>query len=775
MLRSYFTIALRHLRKQKGYTLLNLSGLALGLAAGLLVLLYVHDELRFDRFHAHADRIHRINMLSDFGLHGGTPWLPAEKITADFPEVEAMARFSKIRVRFRQGEEVVQEEAFYADPEVLEIFSFPLQQGDPAQALRAPHSLVLTPEKATQYFGGADPMGQTLATPTGEVYTVTGVLEPLPAQSHLAFDFLIASSTAADANPWQLFSESFVLLQPGADAAAVGTKLTEVASAEYLGWMLSDIAFETQPLTRIYLHSAHHRFTQGRQSDMQYVYIFGVIAAFLLLIAAINYMNLATARSLGRAREVGMRKVLGAGRGQLVGQFLGEALLLALGALVVALALVELALPFFNDLTQKHIEVRYVGEGGLLPWFLLLTLGMGLLAGSYPALVLSRFAPAGVLKRLASGVQGGRLRRALVVTQFAISAALIIATVVIQQQLHYMQHKNLGFDQEQVVVLQLRGNMTEQAQVVRSEILHHPGVEQVSLTSGTPISHMMTTREDEATGAQQFVHHLSGDEHLLATVGFSLVAGRNFDPALATDSGAVLLNETAVRAFGLPENPLGETVVERTVIGVVQDFHMSSLHEPIAPMLLKSVSSQRGQRGLSTILVRLRPDAAQPVLAHLETIWKQFAPDHPFTYAFLDDNVQKRYASERRLAQFFGIFSALVVLIAALGLFGLAAFTAQQRTKEIGIRKVLGASIGGIVVLLSKEFVRLIGWAFVIAAPLAYLAMDRWLQDFAYHIDLGAGTFLLAGGGLLLLAWLTVSYQSVRAALANPVQALRYE
>ena len=788
MLRNYLKIALRNLRRQKGYAFINIAGLAVGIACCLLIVLHVYDELSYDRYHEHADRIYRLTIQA--GIFGEMPVAPAPTAPAlseHYPEVERFTRMYRRSEVLRQEEEYMSEERFfYADSSVFEVFTYPLLSGNPRTALREPNTVVLTASTARRYFGDEEALGRSILLRDGTPLRVTGIAADLPSNTHLHFDFLASFASLdhnageASANPWRYQGFTYLLLTSPEASASLQAKLDTLTSGEWqevarvVGWGAEGFSFGLQPLTSIHLHS--HTDTEVEPTgDIRYLYLFSAVAAFVLLIACINYMNLATARSLQRTREVGVRKVLGAQREQLVRQFLSESFLLTLLALILAIVCVEALLPVYNWLTGKEMGLDLWQRPEMLVGLALVVLIVGLGAGAYPALFLSHFRPALVLKGGVATKGGTRVRRALVTFQFAVSVALMAGTLVIQRQLDYIQTKHLGFDTEQILLLPVKGTLEQKKDAFKQELLALPGVQHVSISSGSPNLAWGITHEHD--GIEYPLRGIHVDADYLDAMGMELAAGRDFDPALASDSASFIVNETAARLLGL-EDKVGE-ILETPIynsndrlIGIVSDFHIASLREPIGPAFLRLASAPDFMQAL---VVRLEPNRIPETLQDISGVWRRFAPDFPFDYDFLDEMLREQYEAEKRLAITLGAFALVAILVACLGLFGLAAFTAESRTKEIGIRKVLGASIGSIVALLSKEFARLVILAALVTVPIVYLAMNRWLEDFAYRIEIGPGIFLLAGAAALLIALATVSYQAIKAALSDPVKSLRYE
>lgn len=807
LFRNALKISYRNMAKAKGFTFLNVLGLAVGLACCVLIALYVQDELRYDRFHAEGDRMYRL--VWDARLPDGTTWYGpitpapmAEAVRREVPEVDAITRLRVMNGAFALRYEeraLLTDRMFYADSTFFSVFTFPLRAGDPTTALTAPQTVVVTESGALRYFGKTDVMGQTLDI-DGVPFRVTGVAADVPAASHLHFD-LVASMSSLGPNVlndfW--FSNNFytyLLLKDDTPPGAVEAKLEGVVQT-HLSAQLMDLRgvgyddlleaggrwrYELQPLADIHLRS-HTNNEIEPNGHIAYVYGFSLVALIILLLACINFTNLSTSRAALRAREVGLHKVLGSHRRQVAGRFLVEALLLAGLATAVAVALVLAALPAFNGLAGKALTAASLAQPLYVAGLPLLAVLVGVAAGAYPAFVLSRFRPAEVLKG-GTLLQGGgrRLRGALVVFQFTLTIALIACTLIVYRQVGFMQGKALGFDKEHVFVVERTQVLGNAGAAFKEEVARLPGV-----TAAAYISHVpgRGTGDNPFTvgaspdGAVNSLRTVYADFDLVAALGLQMKAGRAFSSAFGADASAVLLNEAAVRAMGL-ENPVGQQITRVgladpsqsttfTVIGVVEDFHYASLHEPILPLALLPTSfSWR-------MAVRLGPGDVRAAVDRVKGVWEAAAPGEPFSYAFLDRDLDALYASEHRTGRLFGVAALLAILVACLGLFGLASLTAVQRTKEVGIRKALGASVTGLVALLSKDFLRLVGVAFVLAAPLAYVLMDRWLAGFAYRVGLSGWTFVLTGLAALALTLVAVGYQALRTATADPVQTLRYE
>ncbi len=801
MLRSYLRIALRTLRRRPGYTALNVLGLAVGFACCLLIGLYVEDELSYDRFHADAEALVAVGHRSPFwGAGLNTPYPLAETL-AGVPGVEHTVRmgFAAPRpVTVEPGRERHELRVLQTDAAFFEAFTFPLARGDAAEVLAAPDGAVLTASAARTLFGDADPVGQRLLVerydePTP--VTVTGVAADVPTASTIQFDLAISLETVpehfrGDEN-WGNFSyQTYARLRAPADTTTFNPRLRQALAAALPEGREAG-GFFAVPLPSLYLSELHG--ADGFRGQTRYLYLFGSVALFILLIAAINYVNLVTALGAQRAKEVGVRRTLGATRGAVARQHWGESALVSLLALGLAFVLAALAVPAFNGLFDTALALDVGAHGAAVLALSGFVFGVGVLAGTYPAVVLSRFRPVEVLRgRGERGPGAARLRRGLVVVQFALTVALLVATAAVHRQLGYMQAKDLGFDGEQVVVVDLPARQAARlAEPVREAALAHPAVLDASVADAVPGRfrvHLGLKPEEfspEAASREDLVQVAPAkvDAAFVPTLGLRLLAGRSFDAERAGDrQRAHVLTRTAAEAFGWSpaeavgrpfrvsggDTPFGE------VIGVVEDFHIGSLHHALEPVVLV-MESEGFSSSSGLVAARLAPEDVRAGVAHLEAVAARFAPGEPFAYEFLDDAFDAMYRSEERLARVFGLFAGLAIFVACLGLFGLAAFTAERRTKEIGIRKVLGAGVGHLVLLLSKEFAALVAVALVVAGPLAYLAVARWLEDFAYRAEIGPGVFLFAGGLALALALVTVSYHAVRAATADPVQALRYE
>ena len=797
MVRNYLTIAFRNLRRNLGYTAISLLGLAVGMAGCLLIGLYVGDELSYDDFHDGANRIHVLGIDNNFFGRGlATSYPLASVLEESLPVVERTVRTlgrEEIAVRRPGYPAEAQRKLLLADASFFEVFDFSLTQGRGDVVLDEPDAIVITESMARDFFGMADPMGNLLEIELRDStysLTVRGVVEDTPKNSTIQFDMLAPMSVLdgglRDAEAWgrRMFSTYALLNQPRSpDAFAVqAQRAVDAIRGDEVSQSQSLFSV---PLTQLYLSDQYN--TEGFRGQRRYLYIFGSVALFILLIAAINYVNLVTAQAQRRAKEVGVRKTMGGRRGQLAGQFLSESLLLVVGALVIALGLMVLALPVFNAAFGTELRLLGDGHGLLLTGVALSMLVAGILAGGYPAFVLSRFQPANVLRRSHSAMtgRGGWLRRGLVVVQFALSAAIIVGTLVVHQQLGYMQQKNLGFNGEQVVLVRLSPSEVPLNSVtVKEQLQLHPAVESVSLSSVVPgyagIVLGMPPDEvsSEANSDQELFSWvpINTDSAFVETLGLQLIAGRSFGPQ-AGAGAEVLINELAARELGwLPEEAIGrpfwlEQGGDGVVVGVVRNFHHTSLREAIKPIVI-TMGNLNNQEWAA---VKLAADDIQAGMDHIRVALGALAPDTALDYQFLDETFDAMYRSEERLSQIFTAFAGIAIFISCLGLLGLAAYAAQRRTKEIGIRKVMGASLANIISLLSKEFAMLLAVALAIGMPVAYWVMQRWLEDFAFRTAMSGWVFVLTALIVVTIAGGSVSALATRAAHANPADALRNE
>jgi putative ABC transport system permease protein len=807
MFRNYLMVALRNIRKHKGYSLINVIGLAVGIASCLLILLFVQSELSYDRFHEKPERIYRVG----FKFHVGTnqfdaalgPCPLAGALLRDFPEVESATRIFARQSRggdvfVRYGENRFKEKRFFwADPDLFDILTIRFIKGDPEDALAQPNSVILSNEAAEKYFGQKDPMGKMLELEDGSLYMVKGVTEKWPEPSHFHFDFLASFSSlpkSMDPDFYDTAVFTYILLRENASIEQLEAKLPEfsgkcmapiiekIMAVPYKEFLESGnfIGFMTQPLLDIHLHSDWGNELEP-QGNFNTVIIFSAIAFLILVVACINFINLTTARSTQRANEVGVRKVVGSSHGQLIRQFLSESIMLSLIAILLALIIVELALPIFNNLVGKSFSSFYFQNWTFLLSVFLGALIIGAAAGSYPAFLMASYRPVAVLKgTIQSSLRGRRFRNILVVFQFCASITLLVGTTVIYAQLHYVQNKELGFEKEHVVVVQRAEKLGTQQEAFKNRLKQHSDVLSVTFTDSLPqmlLEAKVFQKEGEGSNTNNTLITISADHDFLETYGIQLVEGRYFERDRSLDSEAIVLNQAAVKTLDI-QNPLEKRLIlvglrrrPMDIVGIINDFHMEPLHVKIGPTAMILIGNRPGV----LLSVQVRPGNLQKTLGYMEEQWNQFTNNQPFEYVFFDDQFDLIYKAEIQAGKVITAFACLAIFIACLGLLGLASFMAGQRTKEIGIRKVLGATVSGIMILLNKDFIKWVLIANLIAWPLAYYVMNKWLQSFAYRISLTIWMFLSSAAVALIIALLTVSYQSVKAALGNPVDSLRYE
>ncbi|GAB4032944.1 ABC transporter permease [Spirosoma jeollabukense] len=801
MLRNYVKIAWRNLVRNKAFSAINILGLALGMGCSLLIFLWIQDELSVDNYHANGPQLYNVmqRQFYDGKVQTGrfTPGVLPDELKKQFPEIIYAAGYTgwDANLTFAVGDKINKESGHWAGADWFKMFSIPLLAGTPATALNSPTSIAISRKVAEFYFGNpVAALGKSIRIDNKNDYQVMGVFENMPQNSSDKYDFLINWQDCVARNPWMKEwgnngPHTRIMLRPDANVANLDAKLNPFLKKynKDIGKSF-DAQLFLQPYPDGYLYS---NFKNGQQDGgrIEYVRLFGIVAVFLLLIACINFMNLATARSVKRAREVGIRKVIGAMRSVLAGQFIGEALLFTLVALGIALFLIFLLLPAFNVLTGKSISLQTTQVSF---WAILLgmTLLTGLIAGSYPALFLSSLEPVRVLKgtgpssRFLFGSGARLLRQGLVVFQFVLSMLLIVGTIIVYRQVNYVQTTNLGYERENLIYVPVEGELGAQSnyKTFKDELLRQPGILAVSSMQEAPTNIGSSTGGITWPGKDPNVNI----EMTQTAVGYDLlktlkvkVTGRDFSPEFSTDTTNYLINEAAAKRIGYKTRnggpPVGQPITmwgkPGKIIGVMENFHFQSLHIPIAPLIMRLAT----EPGWQTFMIRTQPGQTKQALASIESVWKQLNPKFPFAYRFADDEYQKLYKSESIVGSLANYFAFLAIFISCLGLFGLSAFTAEQRTKEIGVRKVLGASVTGIVGLLSKDFLKLVLLAIAIASPLAWYAMNQWLQGFAYKLDIEWWIFALAGVLAVTIALLTISFQSIKAALMNPVKSLRSE
>jgi len=783
MFSNYVKIAIRNIQKHKGYSFINIAGLAIGMACCILILLWVQDELSFDSFHQNADELYQVvteaNYTDSSIRFRGTPAPLGPALEDELPEILKMARYASV------GEILVkyEDKRFYEgglgfiDPAFLEMFTFPLVKGDLQAVLDDHSSVVITEEMAEKYFGEEDPVGKDLILANQIDAKVTGVLKDIPDNSHLQFDFLM---------PYQLYVSlgapthwgghsylTYVLLQKGTLAQKINETLPEWTTA-HTG---EPVRYYLQPVTDIHLHDL------DGGGFITYVYIFSAIALFVLLVACINFMNLSTARSGNRSLEVGLRKVVGAPRTELIKQFLSESISLSIIAFIIALLLVWIFLPYFNNLAAKQLSMNLLTNLPVAAGFILLALFTGLLSGSYPAFFLSSFKPIKVLRgALKSGASGSLTRKVLVVFQFAMSVILIISTLIVYKQYKFMKNTSLGFDKEQIVYMPIRGEIGNKFESLKTDLLQNSQISHVTAASGLPNVAWngewgQINWEGKNPDQTLRMNHIAVDDNYIETFNMEIVYGRDFSRKFSTDTSNFILNEAAIAAMGI-EEPIGKQFYllfrTGTIVGVVKDFHYASLRNTIDPLILRMVPA----RFWRFVIVKIQPGSHDltEVMNYIENKYNAHEPAYPFEFTFMDDRIDTQYRTEQRTGTILICFSILTIFVACLGLFGLVSFMAEKRTKEIGIRKVLGASTPTVVTLLIKEFVKWVLIANIIAWPVAYFLMKKMLLDnYSYRITIGVDILIIAGMFSIIISLLTVSYQALKAARTNPVDSLKYE
>ncbi len=777
LLYNYFKIALRNIKRHKGYSILNVAGLAIGMACTILIMIWVQDELSYDRFHANAERIYRVidyeqfSDGSDFVFSSNPPEL-ARVLLREYPEVEEAVRYSaKNNMVVKYEQNYYSEDGFaFADTSFFKLFTFEFVSGDPLSAFSKPNSIVVTKNTAQKYFGDDNAIGEVLQINNQHEFVVTGVIDNTTQNSHLQFNFIVPYINVKNfghaVEGWgSFYLKTYVQLHGGVDSKVVSDKIKNIIkdNVETVNAELS-----LQPVTDIHLYSVSSLNETG---DIKYIYIFSTIAVFILLTACINFMNLATARASKRSKEIGLRKVIGAVRKQVITQFYGESLVLSFIALLFSIIIVILSIPYFNDLSGKNLTFNPGENNFIIITLIITTIVTGLVSGSYPAIFLSSFRPVDIVKgSLRKGKAGIFFRRSLVFFQFVLTISLIIGTIVITRQLDLIRNQKLGYDKENVVCINL--NNSNNVELLKSELRKNSQVINVSAVSNLPSS-LGPSFAPEWEGKQPnqmiLVNILNADQDFASTMNIEMNEGRFFSRDFSSDSlDARVINQTTADLLGW-QSPVGKTFADGKVIGVIKDYHFGSLHSEVRPLCVFLKNK------FNYLLVRVRPGDVSNTIASLEESWSKILPTTPFEYGFLDDNINRLYKEDIRLGKLINTFAVLILFVACLGLFGLASFSAEQRTKEIGIRKVLGASVHEIIFLLSREFTKLVILANIISWPVAYFLANEWLKDFAVKIDVGIWIFLPSGLLAFIVAVLTVGYQAVKTALSNPAKSLRYE
>ncbi len=807
MFKNFFKIAFRNLWRNKIFSAINILGLAIGIATCLIILLYVSNELSYDRYNEKANRIFTVyfqgNVQGEKMNEASVMPPVAQTLKADYPEVEEATRLRDYGTpRLVWANKSFSGDAFaFVDSNFFQVFTLPLIKGNAKTALLEPNTIVITKAAAHKYFGDEDPMGKiiSLKDDKNTLYKVTGLIDKVPVNSNFHFELFASMSSLPESREPTWMSSNFhtyLVLAKDYDYKKLEVKLPQVVQKymapqmlQSMGMSLDDfrkqgnnISFHLEPITDIHLDPQYPN-NLSTSGDIRNVYIFGAIAVFMLLIACINFMNLSTAGASKRSREVGIRKVLGSLKTQLVIQFLLESVVISIISLLLAIVLIYLTLPAFNQLTDQNLSLHFSEHPLLLPGLLVFVLFTGIIAGSYPAFYLSSFKPVAVLKgKFTSGKKSIGLRSGLVIFQFFISIILIVSTTVVFKQLFYMQNKDIGYNKDQVLIISNTSLLGKNQDVFYQQLRDNPGVASVSSSGFLPAgpSYNNNFFVSATQNPQKLVKTLryDVDENYIPTLGIRILSGRNFSKEFTTDSSAVILNETAARVLGWGNKAAGLSISNTTnngekhtyqVIGIVKDFNFRSLHESISPLVISLAPNQ------STLIAKLKTKDVSGLVATLAKQWTALGAEDAMSYSFLDDRFNNTYKAEQKIGMILGIFAGLTIFVACLGLFGLAMFTAYRRTKEIGIRKVLGAGVTQVTVMLSKEFLKLVLLACIIAFPLSYWAMNKWLQDFAYKTDISWWVFIIAAIAALSIALITVSFQAIKAAIANPVKSLRTE
>lgn len=812
MIKNYLTVAFRNLTKHKFYALINIFGLSVGLTCFLFIVLYVTDEITYDNFQKDIQQVYRMDFEGNIG---GSVFITAlasaptaKTMIADFPEVADAVRMrgtGNWLLRKKSDDITFKEElAVYADKKFFTFFDLPLLRGDVQNIISRPKTVAISESLAKKIFGDVDPIGEVLVFDNESDYEVTGVFKDMPVNMHFHYNLLISMEGLEEAqrNMWMSFNfNTYLKLTPGSDPMALESKFPALVEKyigpeieQYMGQTMEEFVaagnsggFSLMPMQDIHLKSDKLGELEPN-GDIKYVYIFSAIAIFILILACINFMNLATARSANRAKEVGVRKVLGAYRQNLIYQFLSEAFLITLFSIIIAFLMLNLLLPYFNDLANKSIVASRLFSLEILGCSILILILVAFLAGSYPAFYLSSFNPIEVLKgKISKGTNSINIRSSLVVIQFTISIIMITCTVIVLNQLNYIQNRKLGYDKNQVIMLHDAWLMGDKLKSYKNEMLNETGIVSGTIASFLPVG---TTNNNNlwfagkvvGQGASHVINNYDIDHDYIETLSMNIVAGRNFSREFTSDTTSVIINQSAAREFGYLIDPVGNflctyggsqdqpTSVYYKIIGIVEDFHFSNMRNSIEPLVF-TLGESRG-----FVSFRIEAENTANTIEILKTKWNEFAPGQPFQYSFLDDRFDRLYQNETRIGRIFGVFASLAIFIACLGLYGLASFTAEQKTKEIGIRKVLGANVIQVIGMLNRQFLKLVLISYAIGAIIAYFAMKEWLNGFAYRVDINEPTqYILAGLLAIIIALITMSSQSFRAAISNPVNSLKSE
>jgi putative ABC transport system permease protein len=777
MILNYLKVAFRTILKNRVYSLISIAGLAIGMACCLLIFLWVQDELSFDNFHENGDRLYQVvTQYDDIGWTLATPWAIAPILNRDFPEIERAARFNEQYVLIQYEDRTFYESVGFVDPDFLKMFSFPIIKGDPATALNAPESVLISERTARKYFKDDNPIGKVITVNNQFNLTVTGILKNVPSNSSLEYEMLMPIEILGveRLNSWSWETTSFVMLNDNASVDLLREKIAGTIHKYDLRGGLTDrsIISDLQHVSRIHLYSLNGT------GPILYVYLFSAIAIIVLIVACINFINLITAKASVRGKEIGVRKVVGAGRNNIITQYLGETLLIAIIAFGMSLILAEMLLPGFNTITEKQLSLNYIDNSGILISSILIVLLTTLIAGSYPAFILASFRPIQTLKgSFSGGFKKSSIRRTLVIVQFTVSIILIVMTITIGKQLSYIQNKYLGFNREQVLAMPLNDDARNTLEALKHQLLLNPGIVFVTSATGAPNnigSINPVYWEGRGLDEAEMINYVSVDFDYIDTFEIEIIDGRNFSEDLPTDANNYIVNEAAVDYMKL-DSPVGKLFSiwknEGRIIGVVRNFHFHSLHNEIVPMVMTLTPYVPH----NTIFIRIVPQNVNTTIASIENLWNAMVPGHPFQYEFLDDNFRRQYHDEARIKSLFQHFSAMVIFISCIGLFGLTAIIAQYRTKEIGIRKVVGATVFDIIGLMIKDFSKWMVIAATVAIPIAYYLVHKWLENFAYRTGISWIIFAGVGLSVFFIALLTIGFQAIRSAMANPVESLRYE